>query len=118
MGSVVVLWGEPGYPMVALRHLKQPAQTVGPFTVIHDHEQGRTTLHEAIDVPAFVRDAGTSGRTVRDVAEAVEGSTDVDKNAIERARRKLLSLTSRELLIEFPSTTGQATTYVFNGGAA
>lgn len=38
-GSVVLLWGEPGALDVVLKHLKQPAETVGPLDVRHDHDK-------------------------------------------------------------------------------
>ena len=37
LGSVFVLDGEPGDPTVELRHLKQPAEPIGPLTLRHDH---------------------------------------------------------------------------------
>lgn len=118
MGSVVALSGDPGDAIVELRHLKQPAEPVGPLTLIHDHERGSTSLHEPVDVAQFVKAAGRNGRTVRDVAGAVEGTTDPDRNAIERARRRLQLLAKKGLVFEFPEVSGQATTFVFNGGAA
>lgn len=43
-GSVALLWGEAGDPVVELHHLKPPAEIVGPLTVEHDHAAGRSTL--------------------------------------------------------------------------
>ena len=40
-GSVVMLDGNPGAREVTLRHLRQPAEVVGPLTVVHDHRIGR-----------------------------------------------------------------------------
>ncbi|MDI3331750.1 MAG: AAA family ATPase [Micrococcus sp.] len=40
VGSVIHLDGAPGDAVVKLRHLKQPADTVGPFDVIHDPDTG------------------------------------------------------------------------------
>ena len=47
LGSVIVLDGEPGDPTVELRHLKQPAEPVGPLTLRHDHSVGRTVLFDS-----------------------------------------------------------------------
>ena len=43
-GSVALLWGEAGDRVVVLKHLKQPAEVVGPLTIEHDHAAGRTSL--------------------------------------------------------------------------
>jgi replicative DNA helicase len=43
-GSVVLLWGAAGDPIVELRHLKQPAGEVGPLRIETDHFTGRSTL--------------------------------------------------------------------------
>lgn len=119
MGSVIALIGEPGDALVELRHLKQPADAVGPFTLVHDHDKGETSLHERVDPVDFIRRSAATGRTVKEVAEVIEGTTDPDRNAIERTRRKLSKLVAQQTIIEWPaSSPGGATTYVFNGGAA
>jgi hypothetical protein len=46
LGSVIVLDGKPGDPTVELRHLKQPAEPVGPLTLRHDHTAGVTVLFD------------------------------------------------------------------------
>lgn len=42
-GSVIRLEGQPGDATVTLRHVKQPAEPVGPLTLAHDHAAGSTT---------------------------------------------------------------------------
>ena len=44
-GSVIVLFGDPGDPMVEFIHLKQPVNVVGPFNVIHDQQTGISRIH-------------------------------------------------------------------------
>jgi replicative DNA helicase len=88
MGSVVLLWGEPGDLVVELRHLKQPVEEAGPWNVIHDHSRGLTTLEEGFDLEAHVT-ASTEGITVRDAAARLFTTADPSKNEIEKARRKL-----------------------------
>ena len=39
-GSVILLNGQPGDPIVSLHHIKEPAAEVGPFKVLH--EQARS----------------------------------------------------------------------------
>ena len=46
LGSVIVLEGDPGDPTVELRHLKQPAEPVGPLTLGHEHSVGWTVLFD------------------------------------------------------------------------
>jgi hypothetical protein len=46
LGSVIVLECEPGDPTAELRHLKQPAEPVGPLTLRHDHAAGVTALFD------------------------------------------------------------------------
>jgi hypothetical protein len=46
LGSVIVLECEPGDPTAELRHLKQPAEPVGPLTLRHDHTAGVTALFD------------------------------------------------------------------------
>jgi len=40
MGSVLGLGGDPGAELVEVRHLKQPAETLGTFGIRHDHARG------------------------------------------------------------------------------
>ena len=48
-GSVVLLWGEAGDPVVELEQLKQPDETVGPLTVVHDHIRGVSSVVDHLD---------------------------------------------------------------------
>ncbi|MCW5952070.1 MAG: AAA family ATPase, partial [Propionibacteriaceae bacterium] len=43
-GSVILLNGHPGDPIIKLHHLKQPAEEVGPLSIVHDHDLGRSTI--------------------------------------------------------------------------
>jgi AAA domain len=43
-GSVIVLNGDPGDAVVELRHLKQPAAEVGPWSVLHDPITGLSSI--------------------------------------------------------------------------
>jgi hypothetical protein len=92
-GSVLLLWGEPGDPVVELTHLKAPAGEIGPLTVVYDQRHGTATVDEGghdrmIDV---VRERGGSA-TVREAAIGFYGVSEPDRNAVERARRKLEAL--------------------------
>jgi replicative DNA helicase len=92
-GSVVLLVGEAGDPVVDWRHLKQPAEPVGPLVIEHDHLAGTSAIYDGSDPYEFVRRAGANGITVRDFCDMWLGTTDPSKpegrNAIAKARRKL-----------------------------
>jgi replicative DNA helicase len=113
MGSVLLLWGEPGDPVVELRHLKQPAEEVGPFNVLHDHERGLSTLHEPPELAAMLYDRGAEGMTVNEAAEALFGPSP-SKAQIEKTRRKLKA---EPLALEIPSAAlGEPARFVHSGG--
>lgn len=92
-GSVVLLHGSAGDAVVDWRHLKQPAEPVGPFVVEHDHFAGVSAIYDGTDPYDDLRRAGPGGMTVKDFAAAWLGTTDPTtkdgKNAIAKARRKL-----------------------------
>ncbi len=91
-GSVVLLWGAAGDPIVDLTHLKPPAEPVGPLRVIHDHAHGTTSIWHATDPLAILRLAGTAGATVAQIASALFETDKPDRNELEKARRKLDAL--------------------------
>lgn len=94
MGSIVLLWGEPGDLVVAFRHLKQPLEEIGPFDVIHDHVHGRTTLHDQTDLEQILGNA-TNGLVCKEAARILTHSDDPKPNDVEKARRRLESLVAR-----------------------
>ena len=97
-GSVALLSGVAGDTIVGFSHLKQPAETVGPFKVLHDHTRGISTVHNTADPLHMAEAAGTEGITVNDFARALYDSDKPTKNQIEKARRRLDSLVKRSLL--------------------
>jgi replicative DNA helicase len=88
IGSVVLLWGEPGDAVVELSHLKQPVADVGPLELLHDHEAGTTTLERGFDLLAYMR-GRPNGATVADVAIARYSTTSPKPNQIQKCRRLL-----------------------------
>jgi hypothetical protein len=98
-GSVILLTGKAGDPIVGLRHLKQPSAEVGPFRVLHNWDTGRSTVWEGVDlVPLAAQPGGLS------VAAAARALFDTDKPSPaekEKARRRLESLTDKGLLFVF-----------------
>lgn len=97
-GSVVLLWGAAGDPIVAMTHLKQPAAEVGPWRLAHDHDTGTTTIFHEVDILSVVASGGDSGVTPADVARLLfeaETPTDAEK---EKARRQLNALARKRLV--------------------
>ena len=92
MGSVIYLDGNPGDLVVKLRHLKQPAEEVGPLTIRHDHEAGVTEVHESIDLLEL---AAEGELTVRAAAQALFEVSEPSPNEIEKARRRLKKYAER-----------------------
>lgn len=93
-GSVVLLSGHPGDLIVNLHHVKQPADPVGPFQIVHDHDRGATTVYHSADLLALAA-ATKGGITARDAAAALfdtESPTANDKKKAERRLAKLVSL--------------------------
>lgn len=86
MGSVILLWGAAGDPIVELSHLKQPAEAVGPLKLVHG-EDGTTSVLDGLDVFDIVRTR--PGTTVLDVAKAIFETTTPSVNEKEKARRRL-----------------------------
>lgn len=86
-GSVVLLWGEPGDPIVELIHLKQPGDTVGPLELVHDHLTGAIRAHERATITQILTDAGR-GITVADAAIRMWGPG-ATRSQTEKTRRKL-----------------------------
>lgn len=88
-GSVLLLWGEAGDPIIELSHLKQPANEVGPLKMLHNHAAGSVDVYEAEDLVDLARTALGDGLTARNAAEATYETEKPTKNQIEKARGKL-----------------------------
>lgn len=104
-GSVVLLWGEAGDPLVRLTHLKQPADEVGPFNVLHDHKAGTSSVHQRVDL---VRLAAYSpaGLTAHEAAKVIFETTKPTRAQVEKARRRLDQLAGDDRLIPAKGRAG------------
>lgn len=90
-GSVLLLVGDPGDPIVTVHHVKQPMADVGPLKVLHDNTDGRTSVWHAADLVGVARAAGQLSAVA-----AAEALYETDKpTAAEKAkaRRRLEQLT-------------------------
>ncbi len=88
MGSVILLWGAAGDPIVELVHLKQPADEVGPLKIEHDHAIGQSTIHRGFDLLRYLR-LNPNGVTSRQVAVALTEKAQPSESDIKKAKRKL-----------------------------
>jgi AAA domain len=86
-GSVLLLWGEPGDPVVDVRHLKQPAEEVGPLRVLHDHARGETTPYESPELGDLL--TASDGASAKDAARVLYESPKPSRSEVEKARRRL-----------------------------
>lgn len=87
-GSVVLLWGKAGDPVMELEHLKPPAEPVGPFRVFVDFDHGTVSVDEEVDL--WLMASRTShGLAVEGAARAIFGVSEPDRAQVEKARRKL-----------------------------
>jgi len=88
-GSVLALAGEAGDPIVAFRHLKQPASEVGPWQLLHDQATGAMTVEHGIDLLALAGASGRGGLTAKHAAVAMVEKSEPTRAEVEKARRKL-----------------------------
>ena len=114
-GSVMLLTGEPGDPIVSMRHAKQPADEVGPYTLLHDHAAGTIEIQHGTDlVQLLTKAAARGGLTVKEAATALFDNPNPTKGQVEKARYKLNRLVTQELAIERTDAAGfkNATVYL------
>ena len=87
-GSVILLWGQAGEPIVELVHLKQPAEEVGPLKIEHDHHVGVSTVTRGFDALRFLQ-LRRGGASTIDVARAMFEKSDPTDAQRAKARRQL-----------------------------
>jgi replicative DNA helicase len=113
-GSVLMLWGEAGDPIVEFTHLKQPADEVGPLTLLHDSHAGTTSLvHEGGDVVTLLRGC-TEPLTAKQIAERLYGASERKDTA--KAKRKLDAAVRDGHAERLPTGDGEAALWTAAGG--
>lgn len=112
-GSVLLLDGKAGDPVVTMRHLKQPVDEVGPLQVLHDNTTGWSSVVDRIDLVEVAARRGSV--TVADVAAVLGGGRVVDRNETEKARRQLESLVRAGRLDRVDALPGHPVTYLATG---
>ena len=96
-GSVVMLHGEPGDPIVEMHHRKPVMAPLAPLSILI-RQDGTMALDEPVDLLQQARLRGANGITV-DVAAHLLFGDKPTKNEKEKARRKLESLEKSGLLV-------------------
>jgi replicative DNA helicase len=104
-GSVLLLWGDAGDPIVQLRHLKQPAEEVGPLRVSHDHNAGVSEVSHSVDLVKLAAQS-RSGLSARDAAVAMFDTVKPTTAQVEKARRKLDRLVNDQLMHRVDGSRG------------
>jgi len=96
-GSVILLAGKAGDPIVGFRHVKPAAREVGPYQVLHS-ESGRSTIWRSVDLVELVQASETISAV--DAAKALYDTDKPDPSEKEKARRALDKLVgSNELRV-------------------
>ncbi|WP_425003864.1 AAA family ATPase [Mycolicibacterium sp. S3B2] len=92
-GSILLLTGEPGDPIIDCRHVRQPVHEVGPLTLLHDQDAGQITIHRRADLVELAAAAGPDGVTARTAAVALFGAAEENfsptRAQVEKAKRRL-----------------------------
>jgi hypothetical protein len=89
-GSVLLLAGDAGDPIVRATHLKQPMEPWGPAEIAHDHARGTSTVHARVDLLELL--ALTRVQTPHSAARQLYGTEKPTRAEVERARRRLEQL--------------------------
>lgn len=106
-GSVVLLLGEPGDPLIEVHHLKQPAEPFNRFTMTADPETGALSVVDSVDPLTILRGA-PRGLTAHLLATTTTGDDKPGRQDIEKARRKLNRLVDKGLATSRSGTRGGA----------
>jgi hypothetical protein len=79
-----MLTGQPGDPIVGFRHLKQPAQEVGPLMLSHDESSGTISNQSSTDPVALAKEAGDEGITAKGLAMVMFDTAKPSRGEIEK----------------------------------
>lgn len=96
-GSVIILSGEPGDLVVRFRHVKTPANEVGPLHLHLNPEEGAFTVRKC-DLMVSARKAGAEGLTAEDAARDLYETKRPTPGEKKKAERQLAKLALKGLL--------------------
>lgn len=88
-GSVVLLWGAAGDPLVTLSHLKQPASEIGPMQIEHEQTTGTMSVYRGTADPLVILQHAASGLTAGDLARLMFEVDKPNDNQRKKAQRQL-----------------------------
>jgi replicative DNA helicase len=101
-GSVIMMTGEPGDLVVRFRHVKTPANEVGPYRIILDPDNGSFSVQKCNLVTA-ARLAGHHGLTAEAAAQQLYERSKPSGSEVKKAERQLERLTAKGLLTKIES---------------
>ncbi|MBS9532382.1 AAA family ATPase [Mycobacterium sp. M1] len=104
-GTVIVLSGKAGDPLIDFSLLKQAEGDVGPWRLEVDHTAGSIRRVEGVD-PVELALYDPDGVTAADYAVELFGIDTVSRGQIEKARRKLEKLADDGLMTRIDGTRG------------
>jgi replicative DNA helicase len=93
-GSVLLLWGEAGDPIVELIQLKPAAGDIGPWKIEHDHFAGRSTIWHGFDLISYLR-THPEGASIAQLARACFDKSDPTDNERKKIERRIKALGDR-----------------------
>ncbi|MGO8873384.1 MAG: AAA family ATPase [Acidimicrobiales bacterium] len=105
-GSVLLMWGAAGDPIVELRHLKQPASEVGPLKIETDHLLGLSTMFRGQVNALLVMRSSPNGITTAELARLMFESEKPNDNQRKKAQRSLERLVRDGLAHKAPYVAG------------
>lgn len=108
-GSVMLLWGAAGDPIVEMIHLKQPGGEVGPWRLAHDHDRGTTSIFHNVDLVEMLAASGSGGLTPKSAAAALfetEKPTEAERLKAQRKLDKLVEQGLATVSTSSPEASG------------
>jgi hypothetical protein len=105
-GSIMLLHGEPGDPIIGFRHVKEPAEEVGPWRLLHDQTAGMLSVEHSVDLVMLVKASGVDGLTAKGAAQAICEKQNPSRADVEKARRRLDQLAADGVLIRIDGSRG------------
>ncbi|WP_273734171.1 AAA family ATPase [Mycolicibacterium septicum] len=112
-GSIVLLTGDPGDPIIGFRHVRSPANEIGPYRLLHDQTAGTITIEHEVDLGALATACGADGLTAKEAAAARYDTDNPSRAQIEKVRRSLDQLTAAGTLVCVEGLKGGAPTSWF-----
>jgi hypothetical protein len=106
-GSVILLTGDPGDPLIGLRHAKQPAEEVGPWTLTVEPDSGELNLWFKTDLLDLAKATGPDGLTAKAAAVALFDTDKPTRGQTEKARRQLNAKVADGVLVRLDGSKGR-----------